>query len=205
MAMENHRVWDFDQFQSIRRRDSRGHNLRCQWLEKLSKPPIWNLEESLKIYCFIAMEIGDEEGRVFQYFGTSYILLRPSLSIGSFYPCLPKIQSCKTVYLHQNVMICDNSEIVPSSMSGSKKVFLPFLYLGGVIAAERIKIWVSLVLQIKILPNLSRVVCVREGFCSDHIGIVFAFMGIGDPSLPGFFKPFLHCAILERDDVCIDS
>ncbi|KAK8505086.1 hypothetical protein V6N12_037963 [Hibiscus sabdariffa] len=151
------------------------------------------------------MEIGDEEGRVFQYFGTSYILLRPSLSIGSFYPCLPKIQSCKTVYLHQNVMICDNSEIVPSSMSGSKKVFLPFLYLGGVIAAERIKIWVSLVLQIKILPNLSRVVCVREGFCSDHIGIVFAFMGIGDPSLPGFFKPFLHCAILERDDVCIDS
>ncbi|KAK8685168.1 hypothetical protein V6N13_041176 [Hibiscus sabdariffa] len=153
-----------------------------------------NLEESLKIYCFIIMEIGDEEGRVFQYFGTSYILLRPSLSIDSFYPCLPRIQSCKTVYLHLNAIIWDNSEIVPSSMSGSKKVFLPFLCLGGFIAAERIKIWVSLVLQIKILPNLSRVVCVREGFCSDHIGIVFAFMGIGDPSVPGLLPNF-SCAM----------
>ncbi|KAK8494543.1 hypothetical protein V6N12_029148, partial [Hibiscus sabdariffa] len=48
------------------------------------------------------MEIGDE-GRVFSSLSTSYALPRSSSSIGSFYLCLPEVQSCKAGYLHVNV------------------------------------------------------------------------------------------------------
>ncbi|KAK8669394.1 hypothetical protein V6N13_106825 [Hibiscus sabdariffa] len=96
-----------------------------------------NLEEGLKICCFIVMETGDEEGRVFQSLATSSAFLRPSLSIGHFYLCLPEVQNCKVVYLHQNVVTCGNLEIVFSPMSGLKKPFIPFLYLGKYLAAKR--------------------------------------------------------------------
>ncbi|KAK8598696.1 hypothetical protein V6N13_094659 [Hibiscus sabdariffa] len=57
------------------------------------------------------------------------------------------------------------------------------------------------VLPVGHLPNLSRAACVRGRFCSDHVEIVLDFMGLGDSSLPSFFKPFLQCANLEMDDV----
>ncbi|KAK8556600.1 hypothetical protein V6N13_064620 [Hibiscus sabdariffa] len=96
------------------------------------------------------MEIGDE-GRVFPSLSTSYALPRSSLSMGSFYLCLPEVQSCKAGYLHLNVVKCGNLEIVSSPMPGSEKPFIPILYLGEYIVAEKIKIWVSFVLQIKFL------------------------------------------------------
>ncbi|KAK8556216.1 hypothetical protein V6N12_002627 [Hibiscus sabdariffa] len=93
---------------------------------------IGNLEEGLKICCFIVLEIGDER-RVFPYLATSYAPPRSSLFIGSFYLCLPEVQSCKDVYLYQKVVTCGNLEIVSSPMSGLEKSFIPFCILVNIL------------------------------------------------------------------------
>ncbi|KAK8474538.1 hypothetical protein V6N11_069380 [Hibiscus sabdariffa] len=109
-----------------------------------------NLEEDLKTCCFTVMEIGDK-GRIFSSLSTSYALPRSYFSIGSFYLCQPKVQSCKAAYLQLNVVKCGNLELASSPMFGLEKSVFPFLLPGEYIAAERFKIWVSFVFQIKFL------------------------------------------------------
>ncbi|KAK9002901.1 hypothetical protein V6N11_060476 [Hibiscus sabdariffa] len=57
-------------------------------------------------------------------FGHLLPIQSDTLFFGSLYLCLPEVQSCKVVYLHQNVVTCSNIETVSSPMLGSKKPFM---------------------------------------------------------------------------------
>ncbi|KAK8489474.1 hypothetical protein V6N13_030158 [Hibiscus sabdariffa] len=75
-------------------------------------------------------------------FGPSLTKQSDTLLFSSFYLCLPEVKSCKTVYLHHNVVTCSYLAIVSSPMLGSREPFFPLLFLGECTAAESIKIWV---------------------------------------------------------------
>ncbi|KAK8521894.1 hypothetical protein V6N13_021966 [Hibiscus sabdariffa] len=103
------------------------------------------------------------------------------LLFSSFYLCMPEVQSCKAVYLHQNVVTCSNLEIVSISILGSKKPFIPFLCLGEYIAMESIKILDNFVLQIKILwycIRLTVVVVSIKGVKRVELLVVIFFLGL---------------------------
>ncbi|KAK8692656.1 hypothetical protein V6N13_070263 [Hibiscus sabdariffa] len=75
-------------------------------------------------------------------FGPSLTKQSDTLLFSTFYLCLPEVKSCKTVYLHHNVVICSYLAIVSSPMLGSREPFFPILFLGECTAAESIKIWI---------------------------------------------------------------